>query len=47
MKAVMNTGEKKWVISKLKEKGITKHPTNFDSLKKYKKSELITILSKH
>lgn len=46
MRAVRNTGEKKWVIEQLKNKGITKHPQNRDSLKKYKKSELITILTK-
>lgn len=42
---VMNTGEKKWVIHQLKQKGITKHPQNKDSLKKYRTSELFTILS--
>lgn len=43
---VMGTGEKKWVIHQLKLKGVDKHPQNKDSLKKYKQSELLTILNK-
>lgn len=43
----MHYGTKGWIIQELKTKhGINKHPQGQDSLKKYKASELFTILIK-